>query len=397
MIQTEQKYALTIKLINPTGSELDINADSVISFNITENVLTLLPRFDMVITDKGSFIEGFPFTDKMYFYISLSHILDEDPVIDGNFRISSFAVASDSHENQVQTFKVTGYLDADNMFKQYIRTCYTGSSDSVIGNVVESCGLTFDNRTTGVENNKWYQNGNNYQFLTHVADRSFVDGDGVFVYGDTNSNIVYTSFNTEASKEAKYTAKYSKQDVERSVRFEDDEDVLFYDSYNIINNSDMYNNYVVYGGQYSYYDLEKYVYTDIKLDSKMTDFYNFNEKFKNEYGVFSKSVGLLPDEKIFDTIYKGLIQNAFYKYSMWTINIWMNVNALTNVELFDKIDVDLPSTVLRDAVNDTYSGEYLVGSVTYNITRNAPVQKSVILCRYGMNDMPDTTLIKDII
>ena len=151
----------------------------------------------------------------------------------------------------------------------------------------------------------------------------------MFVYGDTKRILNYTAYKTEISKESKFTAYYSNDIVENNVIFDEDIQYMFFNGYNIMNNAEMYNNCVLYGGTYSYYNLEEYIYTDIELDEKSTDYYNQNNTYVDE-SVFSIGVGLLPDESIFDTIYKGKTQNAFYKYAMFSNTILLNINNSTD-------------------------------------------------------------------
>lgn len=393
---SEQKYNLSISLVNSLGESYDISPENVISLSITESVLSLLPRFEMEISDKGSFLDDRAITDKSMFYIVIDNIIESEPIIDANFIISSFVANSDSLENQFNSFIITGYVECFDMFSPYLKRAYKGSSDTVISNIANEMGMTFDGRVVGVENNTWYQNGNNYQFIHHVGDRSFIDGDGVFVYGDVNRNIVYTSYDTEASRESTLIGYYSKDRVENNVLMGDDKKYMYFNAYNVMNNVDMYNNCVLYGGSYSYYNLEEYIYTDIELDSKLTDFYNQHQDY-SDTSVFSIGVGLLPDEPIFDTIYKGKVQNAFYKYALFSNTILVNINNSTQVKLFDKIDFNLPSPFTRDGISDPYSGEYLIGSITYSIARNRPLEKQVILCRHGINNNPDDKSVKDIV
>lgn len=391
----DQIYTMNVKLINTLGEEFIIASDNIISLSITESVLSVLPKFQMVVSDKGTLIENRAITDKSMFYIVINNGISDEPLIDANFIISSFDVSSDSLENQFVSISIAGYIEANDMFSTYYNRSYRGSSDSVIGNIANLVGMTMDARTQGVENNVWYQKGNNFQFIHHVSDRSFIDSDGVFVYGDINRNLIYTSYKTEVDRESKFIAYYSKDRVENNILLNNEQQYMFFNGYNILNNAEMYNNCVLYGGTYSYYNLEEYIYTTVGLDSKNTDFYNQNQ---NHIGnpVFGIGVGLLPDEGIFDTIYKGKIQNAFYKYAMFSVSILMNINNSTDVKLFDKVDFNQPSTILRDLTADPYSGEYLVGSITYSIIRNRPIEKQIIICRYGLNSNPEDKSVRDI-
>jgi hypothetical protein len=247
-------------------------------------------------------------------------------------------------------------------------------------------GFTFDRRVRGIEDNIWYQLGNNFQFMSSVSDRAFIDSDGVFVYGTTDKKLVYTSLNTESARESTKIAKFSKDRFENNVLLNNTQDqkVMFYDGYNIMNNTEMYNNIAAYGGVYSYYNLTDYIYNTVHIESKTTDLYNFNKDYVGN-PVFNVGVGLLPDQSLFETIYRGKLQNAFYKYTLHSNTIILNINNSTKVQLFDKISLDLQSTLDGSEISPSYSGEYFVGAITTVITRDMPMAKKILLCRHGIN------------
>jgi len=383
---TNQSYNLRVSLRNSLGGEFIINPENVLSLTISESVLGILPKFEMVITDKGTFIENYPIVDKTTMYITLDNVVDDTPIINAEFIISTFFVTSDVYQNQYVQLNIAGYFASRDMLSPFHRQAYKGSSDDVLRNMSTEVNMVFDGRVRGVEDNIWYQSGNNFQFINHVADRAFVDDDGVFVYGDVNGNLIYTSYKTELSKNRKFVGTYDRLKVEQNILLESESNIMYYDGYNILNATEMYNNVAVYGGQYSYYNMTNYIYNTTSLNSKSTDYYNQNKEYAGR-GAFSIGVGLLPDESFFETIYKGKIQNAFYKYAMFSNTIMLNVNNCTKARLFDKVELNLLSTLTRNDISDTYSGEYLIGGITYNITRDRPLEKQVMLCRYGMNDV----------
>jgi len=367
--------------------------------------LSLVPKIDLVMNNVGGFTDKTPITDKSMLYISIDHpnkeygnVHDTEYLINAKFIISSFYAVSDTFQNKYLTYNIAGYLAIDNLFNPNRRNYYLGSSDQVIDTVGSEIGFNFDGRVKGVEDNVWYQSGNNFQFLTHVADRSFIDGDGVFVYGTTDKRLVYTSYNTEASKEVAKIAKFDRSRVDNNVLLPNvvqDQKHMYYDGYNIMNNDEMYNNLYTYGGLYSYYNLTDYKYDTIHFDTKMTDLFNINKDHVNSPS-FNIGVGLIPDESIFETIYRGKLQNSFYKYALHSTTILLNINNSTEVKLFDKIDLDLQSTFDNNEISPSYSGSYLVCAVTTVINRDMPIAKKVLLGRYGMNST-NNSLVGDIV
>lgn len=401
---TNQQYNLRLSLINSIGEETTLNNENVITLSITESVLSIVPKIDITLINVGGFIERTPITDKCMISIVIEepnkiakNIQDNTSyIVNSKFIISSFYAMSDLYENKYLTYNISGYLALDNLFVPYHRQSFTGSSDDVLEAVCGEVGFNFDRRVRGVEDNIWYQAGNNFQFMTHVMERSFVDGDGVFVYGTASKDLVYTTMGFESSKEVSKIAKYSKSQTETNMLLNDTKH-MYYDSYNVLNNAEVYNNVVLYGGLYSYYDMTKYVYDTVHYNGKLTDLYNLNKQYAGQ-PVFSIGVGLLPDESLFNTIYRGKMMNAFYKFAMFSNSILLNVGSCADVNLFDKIDLYLNSTADGNTISESYSGYYLVGAITTTISRDMNILKKVMLCRYGMNypSNKNTNIVGDI-
>jgi hypothetical protein len=398
---SNQQYDLNISLVNTIGEEVVLQSENLLTLSITESVLSLVPKFEMIINNVGGFVDRTPITDKSMLYISItnpnkvsSSVYSNEYIINAKFIVSGFYAMSDTFENKYLTYKISGYLALDDLFAPFHKQSFVGSSDQVLEQVCNEVNYTFDRRIRGTESNIWYQTGNNYQFMAHVADRSFIGGDGVFVYGTTNKQLVYTSINLESSRATAKVATYSKSQVENNF-LGDDERNMYYDGYNIMNNAEMYNNTSNYGGYYSYYNLSDYVYDTIHYDNKLTDLYNINKKYVGKPS-FSVSMGLITDESLFDTIYRGKQQNSFYRFALFSNTVLININNSTNVKLFDKIDLDLQSTYDGKDISSSYSGEYLVGAITTVIARDLPIAKKVMLCRYGMNSVKNS-IIGDIV
>jgi hypothetical protein len=96
-------------------------------------------------------------------------------------------------------------------------------------------------------------------------------------------------------------------------------------------------------------------------------------------------MGVVGDDSLTKTIYTGKVQNAYFKYNIFSVNLSININNSTNVELFDKVDFRLQSTIDNKEISDPYSGEYFVGAISYSLLRNSGYTKRVLLCRHGIN------------
>jgi hypothetical protein len=73
----------------------------------------------------------------------------------------------------------------------------------------------------------------------------------------------------------------------------------------------------------------------------------------------------------------------------------LNINNSSDVQLFEKVSLELRSMITPNTISEPYSGDYVVGCITHSITQNIPYSKKIILCRSGMNNY-DNVYVKDV-
>jgi len=388
---SEQLYTLQVLLSNnkdaPPSTEtmLGIPYESIISLEITESVLTLLPKIDITIADKGTFIEGYPISDKDVLHVTMNNNTGmPESEIYATFIITGVTILSDTFDNQGNTVNIVGYMAADFAFSPHTYNAISGTSDSVIKKIATKMGLKFKGDANGYENIYWYQDGNNYQYLKYIANRSYVPNDGVLVYGTFDGTINYTTINTKQSKNVKFEGVYNRERVQNNILLDDDLKYMFFDSYEIMDLSELYNNTLNYGGNVGHYNLDTYDTFILSNKSKSTDLFNRNKRYSSDV-VFNENYGIVGDKTLQNTIYKGKVQNTFMKYQLFSNSISLNINNSTAVSLLDKVDLGVPSTLDRTYLADPYSGEYLVTSVSHSIVSKVGYSKRVLLCRSGIN------------
>ena len=159
---------------------------------------------------------------------------------------------------------------------------------------------------------------------------------------------------------------------------------MYYDGYEIVDLSETYNNMCNYGGVVNKYNLLEYVEDPLVNLDKTTDLSNKRESYTTS-PVFSDNLGIIGSKPLQDTIYNGKLQNTFTKYQLFSNSISININNSTNVSLFDKVDLAVPSLIDGDSIAEPYSGEYVVASISHSIVLNAGYAKRVLLCRNGIN------------
>jgi len=385
-----QDYQLSIMMnhdkdVLPTPeTAFVINMENVISLTVTESILTILPKLELVLSNNGAFLDLHPIMDKDVLHITFnSDIGDPKTEVHTAFIISSFKAISDSVGNVGTAFSIVGYMASNNTFTPFRRKSYRGSSDNVIRLISKDMNLKFNNDVSGVESVVWYQNSNNYQFLKHVSSRSYIPNDGVFVYGTLDGTLNYTSFKIKNALGYRFEAKYNRERVQNPVLLPEENKFMYYDSYDVLNVTEIYNNISNYGGWYSYYDGNTYITENIVSNDSTTELKNRDIKY-NDIAVFSSNVGVVIDKSLQNSLYKGKLQNDYAKYNIFSNTLALNINISTPVKLFDKVDMNMPST-LGDGNAEPYSGDYMVATITHNLTSQVGYVKRILLCRGGLN------------
>lgn len=397
MINTNQQYNLSVYLIDSNGNEFPIESQNVISLTITESVIEILPKFDMIINNAGTFTESIPLTDKTMVRFQLDsiykfndNIQDGSKYINSTFIISSYFAIADPAGNKFYTYNISGYLAYPSVAVKF--SAYKGSSDEVFKYISNNTGFTADIRVKGNESISWIQNNNALNFLYHVSERAFIPNDGVFVYATLDNKLVYTSLYTEWAKGANKTAKYNTDIItvlNPSIN-------IVYNGYTMANNTSLYNNALTYGYQYIYHDGDSIVTPTVKATESMVSLYNRNINIPSNAITNFDDYGLIIDDRFKDTIFKGKIQNDYFKYLLFSNTVELNINNSSDVKLFEKVSLELRSMITPNTISEPYSGDYVIGCITHSITQNIPYSKKIILCRSGMNNY-DNVYVKDVI
>lgn len=391
----EQQYNLVLKLYNSIDDALNgfnpyvINGQGILSVSISESILSVLPRIEVLLRDVGSLTEVRPILDKMVLSVTMGQRTDDiEDITSLLFNINSFYFNSDVTLNQFTPLILSGYLAGEDMFAPNKNRSFRGSSDEILRRISREVKIPIEIRTTGRENVIWYQDGSNYNFINHVSKRAFISNDGVFFYGTKDGNFVYTSIFTEKAKDLNFTAHYNPDRTEDFVITNKELDIMFYNSYNSLNVKDCYNNIACYGGTYTQYDLVESITREIHNGLGNTDLDNKFKKY-SDINTFSLNMGLIGDNS-YKNIYRGKVQNEFFKFCLFSTTMLLNINTTTDVKLFDRVNLRLPSTIDRGEDNDVYSGEYYVAGLTYSVGDQNPYRKTALLCRSGINKSPVT-------
>jgi len=385
-----QHFYISLRIRNKAETnvgveDIAIPRDNIKQLTITENVLSILPKIECVMSDVGAFVDKFTMLDDDVISIVISQAEDLEPMIEMEFNVSDYEFESDNTTRQFDTVKFVGYANSKELFVPYRNRSFNNNSSDVLQKIAKETGIKFDNPHGVIPSDGmiWYQNQNNYDFIKHILKRAFISDDTVFFYANTKNKFVYTSLNSEMGKEIDFTGKYNTERVDNFVLTEDEKDTMFFNSYEVLNVTGLFNKMSNYGATFGYYNLKgKYVGGTIYTVKKFTDLHNKSKDYDGMPSIF-KNTRMNGNNNVFEEFQRGIVQNMFMKYNLFSNSVVININSMTDVKLFDKVNIGLPSPI--DEFNEAYSGLYLVGSITHNITFDGVYEKKVLLCRHGIN------------
>ena len=203
-----------------------------------------------------------------------------------------------------------------------------------------------------------------------------------------------TSLLKEMEKEETKATKFNIENMERFVKDDSDtDDTVWFGSYNIVNYSGYFNKKVGYGFGYSYYDLNgKNVSKEFSNIKKLTE---LSFRNKNNIGTvvnYNDNVKDFVERNLYGKEYfQSLSRNGFLLDNFFANSLVLNVNSLSQVNLMDTLDVDIPSLIDAEQSNEVLSGFYLVCGIQHEVSNGSIYKKKVALGRNGMNKSPNVT------
>jgi len=388
-----QHFYLNLRVKNKSGvntsiTDITIPRENIQYLTIREDILSILPRIEFVISDVASFVDRFVILDDDVISVIISQNEEIEPAIDMEFIISDYSFESDDSANHYNVVKFVGYAFSKNLFVPYRNRSFNDNSEGILSRIAKETGIKFDNpqRVNSSDKMIWYQDSNNFNFIKHILKRAYIPNDSIFFYSNTKNKFVYTSLRAEMKKEVNFNATFDEERVYNYLLMSDENDRMFFNSYNVVNLTGLFNKISNYAATFGFYNLRgEYIGGTVDRVDKMTDLYNKSKEYDGEPSIFC-NVGLFGNNEVFEEFPRGIVQNMFLKYNLFSTTLLLNINSMTDVKLFDRVNVGIPE-ILDDkkSFNEPYSGNYLVGSITHNITYDGVYQKKVMLCRNGIN------------
>jgi len=363
----------------------EIASNNIINLTIREWVLDILPKIEISIADFGALIEVVTLNENDEIEVFLGKHLESNNILHMVFQLSDFNVTVMA-DNRMLLLNIVGYLKVDDMFILKNRRFAGTFSKDVLNQIATETGLEFYNKYNINTNDQmtWLQvNSSNYNFVKHVLKRSYIANDVVFGYADHTNRFIFTSLNREIDNNNYKVAKFNVKESEFKTDSQDNN--IYYNAYDVVNLSGHYNKITGYGVKVDYYDLE--------IDNSIT--YNTINKISDSLKTFIKTDtngtktkniigGSFNDLNLYsDKYYETMGRNEFLINSMFGFSIAIQIDAEEDINLFDKIQLVLPSLVSE--FNDKYSGFYLVGGIIHTIDNGGIYRKCLSLHTNGRN------------
>jgi len=371
--------------LNFKGQQID--ASNIISLTIREHVLDILPRIDLTIADLGHMIETLTIEDDDILTVSIAKDSESKAFLTCDFAMGDYEVQVQG-SNQMLHINMPGNLMDTDMFKIKTRAFKNKSSQDMLKVIAQETGLPFTNPLKVIPSDQmtWYQcTQNNYGFIKHILKRAYVFNDVVLFYATTQNKFVYTSLNKEITKLNYKNAVYNVEQTE--IKTDDNDQNIYYNSFDIVNLSALFNNVSSIGLQASYFDAKlgsqkAMVNFPFKLltNSSFINKDNFGDiVYDHYYGTYNNLN--LYSEKYFESE----IRNKYLINNFFANSVAIQINADNQVQLFDKINVAIPSIVSSNNQNNVMSGMYLVGGIVHHVSLNGIYKKTLLLNRNGNN------------
>jgi len=392
-MSTNKQFYVTLRMKKskeadtPSLPPVVILKENILYLNIKESVLTILPKLELGISDVGGLLEQVPMVDNDVITITIAKTKEEEPMLECDFIISDFN-ADVSNENKINNINIAGYLHAEDMFVPYRARAFSDNTLNILKTISEESGqkIKFSNPhdVNPIDTMYWYQDSNNFDFIKHLVQRSYIPEDTMFSYVNTSNEFVCTSLFTEMDKQEAYSVMYSHR---RADRFYKGDDIIYYDSYDIQNLQGVYNKKNAYGSGFVEYNLQGGVNSELPYPrKKMTELYN-KDKIYDEMLVFKNSMGATKSNpNVYENYSRAMTQNTNLRYDFFAQNISITADGMSPVKLFDKVNITIPSpTEGGTGINDVYSGHYLVTDISHTLTGNSTYRKFLVLSRNGIN------------
>ena len=93
---------------------------------------------------------------------------------------------------------------------------------------------------------------------------------------------------------------------------------------------------------------------------------------------------------VHNNYYLSMVQNDYVKQMFFSDYLQISIPADTDIRLFNRVTVVFPDSLHKQEsviplIDKTNSGDYIVGGITHNISKDGPYSMILVLFRNGYN------------
>lgn len=371
-------------------------SQNIINLSFSEWVLDLVPRLDLTLLDDGKYFEYFPLQENDLIRIEIARNVDLVPTV-LEFNLVDYKVQPlDSNEPRNAMVSISGLLKNSNLFFPVkSRAFRTKSSDQVMQTIAAECGFKTDFRIKCADTMTWLQSSvTNYDMIDYVLKRSFTtERDMNLAYINRYSKFVYTSLNTELKKQSVVKMRHApervhdidnKFDAPENSHTKSKQKEMYFSSFKYNNFAGTTNKMIGYGVEHSYWDLSKLVKKQINYDDHSLTKFSFKEK-QNSGKIVKDITYPYASNNHHANFYTALTQNQYVRDNFFNSCLLVSINANEDLNLFDKVFINIPTLVGSKEINEVHSGEYVVGGIYHEVSKGSIYKMIVALFRNGIN------------
>lgn len=367
------------------NSELVLPRQNILSVELRESILQIVPTLKIVMNDKGNFTENFPIVDGDVIQLLIAPTAEAEP-IEMEFIVSEFAI-SPKIQATTSVLTISAYMNIPTLFTPDIIDAKRGNSLSVLSSVARESGVSVvnDSSIEPSDNMVWYRNGCVFSYIGYIIANSFIPNDTLFFYADHSGKYHYNTYKTAANSESKFRAKFSLDDCQKIEFTDDDEGIMYYKNFDVVSINGTVKNECGYGVMCFAYDGTGSSHDVVNDSFKTTDLENVYTGLASP-----SSLKILPwaggNPNTHDNFTKAKVQNLVYKMNMFENSLNLMINPLTDVSLMDGIDLEIPSFFdSGDSSNSVWSGKYVVATIVHSLSFGGVYDKVILVVRRGMN------------
>lgn len=365
--------------------DIELVPSNILSLTIREWVFDILPRMELILMDDGVLTEGYPVKEGSVVNINLGNNEDDEEMLNMQFSVQDISVDI-LGDNKMANVSITGLMKTNNMFVIKNRIIKNNNSVDALQQLANEVNVTFSNPDNISTSDKmsWFQlNIDNYMMFQHVLERVSKSNDTILCYGTTQNEIVVKSLHEAAYTSNVHRARYDldKFALPKTSLKEGDENVMWFNAYDVVNVNGTLHKMGGSGFTLDYYDQSKNQRKTSTIDFEMGD---LSTKSNKNMSTRQQQFGM-QSNNVYDDYFEAIVRNKQIKASFFGQSIVLAINPITPVRLMDLIDVIIPSLV-DDDMNDVYSGEYIVGGITHNVSKGSLYRKRISLHRSGINE-----------